>query len=248
MKKWIHVTALAAAVVSAMGSTRLASAQIPQVVVCPLCANAANQLTQLAQLVEQVARAAQMIALLNEQLADMKQNSSAWSAGVIQFQDVDRLITQMQQVAQVGQAASYTLGDPRPRFDHLYPGWEDWPYPSHYLEFRHMSSGALDMSRGLMSATNLQSKQLQDDTRLLQNFRAQVRGSNGRQKSLQTLAQFADYNVTQLVRLREQMLVQSSMQAHRDAYDVQREVMAEREQRRFFKYKPAPRGYGPIQN
>jgi P-type conjugative transfer protein TrbJ len=201
----------------------------------PLRAGAfATEYTQLLNYAELLASYAKQAALLEQQIAaynDQIKHSVPLSS--MTWGSVAGDLQSLANVVQGGQALAYSMGSLDAEYRRRFPGYGT--STTYYQDYQLWSQTSLDTTLGTLRAAGLQGQQLQSEQNVLAALRAELQSSTGRLMAIQAAGSIAEFEVEQLMKLRQIMLADLQSKQAYQAAQIQKEAQTQAAQQRLFK-------------
>lgn len=203
-----------------------------------------TQLANKAQLILSYVRQGKQLEEALKQTADMIKQGRAMPHQIYGAVMVD--LFRLQQIVQGGRALAYSLGDLDRVYRNTFPGYQRVSGGRWFEEYANWAQASLDTSRGVLAAAGLQHQQMGGELNLLEGFKGQLEGAEGRMQALQIIGQINEHQVEQLMKLRQLMIADMSSKQAYQAAVIQEAAAVQATQQAFFDYTghaPDPEGF-----
>jgi P-type conjugative transfer protein TrbJ len=195
----------------------------------------ATEITQIlnhGQLIMGYIRQGQELANALEMYREQIRNGLALPSHI--FGEIQADLTSLAGIVQGGQALAYSLANLDAQFRTTFTGYGT-NSNVYFTRYRNWSTAALDTARGTLRAAGLQGSQLSSEQAVLKALRAQAAEPNGTVRAIQVMADIAEQQTQQLMKLRQIMLADlSSKQAYQAAL-IQQDAAGKAATEQFFK-------------
>lgn len=210
------------------------------------CVNCGTEMTQLLgklTMAKQLATQAQQLQTQISQYQNMVLNSKLlptqiWNNAMQDFQQLSSIMHQ-------SQALGYATKDLATQFASQYGTFSS--YKTQNMSFsgwmnklNQWSKQGSDNAKYTLQGLGVQAFQLQKDQAALQKIQALANSSTGQMQALQAGNQMASQNISQLMQLRELIMMQSQMQANYLAQQQDRQAASDAAAQKLFNFQLLP--------
>ena len=151
-----------------------------------------------------------------------------------EWQDIQNLITSVNQLSQQGEALSYANNDVNQKFQAAYPNYQVTPLSPSYAKTTQTWQGTtLQTLQNSVAANHAIAEDFKAEHALLNQLKSQGQQPQGHLQALQTLNEITTENVNQLEELKRVELTQSNSENAYFAYRVSEESVAAKGLARF---------------
>lgn len=142
-------------------------------------------------------------------------------------------LTALSSIVQGGQALAYSLANLDVQFRNTYTGYGT-NSNQYYANYKNWATTALDTIRGTLRAAGLQGTQLSSEQAVISALRTQAQSPNGEVRAIQVMADIAEQQTEQMMKLRQIMIADLSSKQAYQAAQIQKDEAATAATEQFF--------------